>query len=283
MEQVVEVIVEKGLAFMRASEEVLALLNEDSLSVAILSSFDITPPLLQPLQTVPLTENLLITEAIRTGEGVWIEDIDEIVESHPSSYNIAVNQGLKAIAVLPLKMEGETIGGLSHGFPDVQVFNQETRTYLLSIAEQCAQAITRVQLTRKAQEGAALEERHRLARDLHDAVSQTLFATTLIADSVPQLWQRNPPKAMDRLKELTVLNRAAMGEMRALLLELRPDTILKTDLPRLMIQLLEAARGRRQIEVEQIIRGEPMIYPPDVHLTFYRIAQESISNIIKHS
>jgi PAS domain S-box-containing protein len=77
-------------------------------------------------------------------------------------------------------------------------------------------------LAQQLKERTAMEERNRLARDLHDAVSQTLFSASIIADVLPKLWERNPEEGRRRLEEIRQLTRGALAEMRPLLLELRP-------------------------------------------------------------
>jgi signal transduction histidine kinase len=154
---------------------------------------------------------------------------------------------------------------------------------MLTLAHQCTQALERVQLSEQLQQNAVLAERHRLARDLHDAVSQALFAAATIADSVPQMWDKKPDKARELLKQLTSLNRGALAEMRTLLFELRPEALVKTNLKALLLQLLDALKARKTVETTLTVTGEPISLPEDIHLTLYRIAQESLNNIAKHS
>ena len=137
-------------------------------------------------------------------------------------------------------------------------------------------------LAEKAAETAVVEERNRLARELHDAVTQTLFSASLIAEVLPRLWQRDPEEGDRRLQELRELSRGALAEMRTLLLELRPMSILETDMETLLTQLAESAAGRARIpiHVEIVDQGD---IPPEVKMTLYRIAQESLNNLVKHA
>ncbi|HFQ94375.1 MAG TPA: sensor histidine kinase, partial [Anaerolineae bacterium] len=126
-------------------------------------------------------------------------------------------------------------------------------------------------------------ERSRLARDLHDAVSQTLFSASLIAEALPRLWEKNPAEGRRRLEELRELTRGALAEMRALLLELRPLTLTEFSLEELLRQLAEAAVGRSRLQVDVVAVGEARPLPPNVQVAFYRIAQESLHNVGKHA
>jgi signal transduction histidine kinase len=129
---------------------------------------------------------------------------------------------------------------------------------------------------------AATEERNRLARDLHDAVSQTLFSASLIAEVLPRLWQRNPIEAAKRLEEVRQLTRGALAEMRTLLLELRPSSLLEAEIGHLLSQLGESITGRSRIPVTVTLEGECPV-PDDVKIAVYRIAQEALNNVAKHS
>jgi len=142
--------------------------------------------------------------------------------------------------------------------------------------------LQRIERTQKAREEAALAERSRLARELHDAVSQTLFSASLIADVLPRLWDRNPDIAHERLHELRELTRGALGEMRTLLVELRPAALVKADLTELISQLADAIVGRARLPVEVTFEGN--ISPPvDVKIALYRIVQEALNNVVKHA
>lgn len=142
--------------------------------------------------------------------------------------------------------------------------------------------LERLERTQKAREEAALAERSRLARELHDAVSQTLFSASLIADVLPRLWERSPDLAHERLHELRELTRGALGEMRTLLVELRPAALVKADLTELISQLADAIVGRARLPVDVTFEGD--IAPPvDVKIALYRITQEALNNIVKHA
>ena len=138
------------------------------------------------------------------------------------------------------------------------------------------------QLVVQAEEEATAAERNRLARELHDAITQLLFSINLVAGSLPQLWKTDPEMAERSTGELHRLTRGALSEMRTLLRELRPSTIVDTDLATLVTHLGEGLAARHDIpaEIDTEMAGS---LPTDVHLTIYRIAQEVMNNVAKHS
>ncbi|NTV64579.1 MAG: PAS domain S-box protein, partial [Oscillochloris sp.] len=143
------------------------------------------------------------------------------------------------------------------------------RTEELSLANE--------RLREKAAQDAVAAERTRLARDLHDAVTQTLFSTTLIADVLPDIWAMNPDEGRRRLEEVRQLTRGALAEMRTLLVELRPNALTEVPLPTLLRQLSEALTGRARISIQCDSEGERKL-PGDVQIALYRIAQEALNN-----
>ncbi len=128
----------------------------------------------------------------------------------------------------------------------------------------------------------AAEERNRLARDLHDSVTQLLFAASLVAEVLPKIWRRDQKLGLSGLEELRRLTRAALAEMRTMLLELRPSAVIKTPLADLLAQFTEAVTSRSSLAYKLFIEQIPSL-PEEVHICFYRVAQESLNNVIKHA
>ncbi len=127
-----------------------------------------------------------------------------------------------------------------------------------------------------------LEERHQLARNLHDAVNQSLFSAGLIAEVLPNLWDRDQAQARQSLEDLRRLTRGAMAEMRALLAELRPSTLTDAELGDLLRLLGNAFTGRTNIPAMVAVTGEGVL-PVEVQVAIYRICQEMLNNIAKHA
>jgi signal transduction histidine kinase len=131
-------------------------------------------------------------------------------------------------------------------------------------------------------ERAVAAERSRLARELHDAVTQTLFSASLIAEALPALWERNHERGRERLAMLRQMSCGALAEMRTLLLELRPAALVETNLEDLLRQLGEAVTGREGVPVTVEVEGRCEL-PADLHVALYRIAQEALNNVVKHA
>ncbi|MCB0255054.1 MAG: GAF domain-containing protein [Anaerolineae bacterium] len=184
--------------------------------------------------------------------------------------------------VVPILVKGRVIGVLDVQSRRVDAFDETDLQVLQSLAHQTGAAIENTQLYEQAQQAAVLEERSRLARDLHDAVTQTLFSASLLAEVLPATWEMDQARGRELLQELRQLSRGALAEMRTLLLELRPNVLAEADLGDLLRQLAEAVAGRTGMAV-QVTVDPACELPDDVRIALYRIAQEALNNVVKHA
>lgn len=128
----------------------------------------------------------------------------------------------------------------------------------------------------------AADESHQLARDLHDSVTQTLFSASAVAETLPRVLDQNPDALRANLELLSRMTRGALSEMRVLLSELRPTSIVNTPFSMLLRQLVEALQARKLISASYELNDEPQL-TPEVHIALYRIVQEALNNVSKHS
>jgi signal transduction histidine kinase len=188
----------------------------------------------------------------------------------------------KSELVVPIIVKGQLIGVLDAQSDRLNAFDDTDVAVLQSVAHQAGAAIENARLHEQAQQAAVVEERQRLARELHDAVTQTLFSASLIAEALPVAWETDRQEGQQLLRELRQLTRGALAEMRTLLLELRPGVLVEASLHDLLRQLAEAASGRMGMPVTATVEGE-CIVPADVQVALYRIAQEALNNVVKHA
>jgi len=191
-------------------------------------------------------------------------------------------KGVNAWMWVPVAVKDRVIGSVGLAHVDRDYFTAHHADLALTVANQAAVALINAELFEHAQALAALQERQRLAQNLHDAVNQSLFSAGLIADVLPRLWDRDQDEARKSLEDLRRLTRAAQAEMRALLAELRPSALTDTDLGDLLHLLGSALSGRINTPVVVEVARD-VILPSEVQVAFYRICQEALNNIAKHT
>jgi len=183
---------------------------------------------------------------------------------------------------VPILLKQEVYGGLVLLYANARPFSREDIDLAATVGDQMALAIENARLRTQVERTAVAAERNRIARDLHDSVTQTLFSASLIADVIPRLWDRNLEEGKRRIGELRELTRGALAEMRTLLLELRPATLTEVDLSDLLRLLADALTARARVAVALVIEGDRKL-PPDVKIAFYHITQEALNNVTKHA
>jgi PAS domain S-box-containing protein len=191
-------------------------------------------------------------------------------------------QGMRSWMWVPLAVKNRIIGGIGLGHSEPNYFTPHHAALAMTIANQAAVTLANTELYEHAQSLAALQERQRLAQNLHDAVNQSLFSAGLIAEVLPRLWEQNPAEARKALEDLRRLTRGALAEMRTLLAELKPSTLTDSDLGDLLRLLGNAFAGRMNIPIEVTISGKSSL-PADTQVAIYRICQEILNNITKHA
>jgi PAS domain S-box-containing protein len=229
---------------------------------------------------------------LRAGEGIagWVAEHREsvaipcVTEDPRLSSAVYAQTGYQARSILavPLFVRDKVTGVLTIINRSVGEFDARDRTLVETLAAAAAIAVENARLHDQAMQAAVTAERSRLARDLHDAVSQTLFSASVISEALPRLWKRDPSRVEPGLEQLHQLTRGALAEMRALLVELRPATLVETDLGDLLHQLGEATMSRTHITISIGIEGKRVL-PPEVQIALYRIAQEALNNVVKHA
>jgi len=253
-------------------------INDNLVQTARQRSTDGSPPPPQTVPPYPISSVPYLAQMARSQQPITIDST-----RHPNRWkHPRLSRVLRAYLGAPIIREDAVIGF-------IELYSHRGETYTSShvqrlriFADQAAIAINNARLYEQAQQYAALMERQRLARDLHDAINQTLFSASVIAEALPRVIERTPDRAEQLALELTRLTRGALSEMRSLLVELRPESIEKAGLAELLPQLCEAFSARTWSNVTQhIVQTRPL--PPEVKEVFYRIAQEALSNITKHA
>ena len=213
-----------------------------------------------------------------SGEAVYIPDVRE-----DKGYVEMKGSGTLSELTVPIKVKGKVIGVLDVQSQQVNAFDESDLVVLQSLADQTAVAIENAQLYKQAQQLAVIEERNRLARELHDSVTQALYGITLHAEAAyRQLSINQTDLANDQLTELRNTAQDALREMRLLIFELRPSVMEQQGLIPALRARLEAVEERAGMSVEFNL-DENLVIDEKIQDVFYRIAQEALNNALKHA
>ncbi len=190
---------------------------------------------------------------------------------------------INSVMLIPLVMRGASMGMMfvatdrvDHSYTANDVSLAET------IAGDIASGVENIRLMERSKAMAVAEERTRLAREMHDSVTQTIYSVSMMADSLPQIWDRSPAEAKRNLAKLRQMTLVALTEMRGLLFELHPSALEDASLEALLHQLRDMMIERGRISVKLTIEGEADT-SKDIKIALYRTAQEAFSNILKHA
>jgi signal transduction histidine kinase len=194
-----------------------------------------------------------------------------------------------SLLTLPLVVRGEDYGALTFYYREPRRFAEEDVQLAQAIADQAALAIESARLRTQAEEAAALAERSRLARELHDSVTQSLYSVTMYAEAAARLLttgQEAP--AAEYLRDARDTAQEALREMRLLIFELRPLALEESGLAGALQMRLDAVEKRGGVQAELRVEGvEGMAdaewLPLAVQQELYHIAQEALNNSLKHA
>jgi two-component system nitrate/nitrite sensor histidine kinase NarX len=209
-----------------------------------------------------------------------------VAEQDPGA-PLVVADGLPAPALrswlyYPIRKRGGLAGGMLLAHTEPGRYTHEHTAQLSILMHAIDLAIEHQRLLEHMRAVVTQHERRRIARELHDAVTQTLFTISVVAEVLPRLWERNRETALRSLEELRSLARGALAEMRTLLLEMRPESLERAHLRDLLSQLAEAASVRLPTPVT-VLLDEHRDPPPPVKIALYRIAQEALNNVVKYA
>jgi len=191
-------------------------------------------------------------------------------------------EGSRSWLGIPLLIKDRVVGVLRVTHPEPAHFTLRQAEVALGIANQAAVAVENAQLYRQAQLAAALEERQRLARELHDSISQALYGIALGSHAALEMLPKKPAEVDGALRYVLSLAEAAVAEMRALIFELRPESLEREGLVGALERQVAAVRARYRLHVEATLAAEPDL-PLAEKEALYRIAQEAMQNAGRHA
>ena len=207
----------------------------------------------------------------------------EDARSDPSLDQVVVEAtGVRSLVELPIMSGDRLFGVFSVGYRHPRQFREAERQLFSTFATRAGVAMENARLFDEAQKAASLEERQKLARELHDSVSQALYGIALGARTARMWLDREADRAKEPLDYALGLAEVGLAEMRALIFELRPESLEAEGIVAALNRQAAAIGARYEIEVVTDFDAEPEL-TPRAREALYRIAQESMHNVVKHA
>ena len=238
---------------------------------------------------VPLADSPLNRDVVAHRETIVIGDVLADDTDLARAYRAEVGERLeselwymRSYLGVPLTLRGAVIGVVVLNHKTAGHYTPDAVRLANAFADHAAVAVGNARLYAQAQQTASLEERQKLARELHDSVSQALYGIALGARTARTLLDRDPERAKEPVEYVLQLAEAGIAEMRALIFELRPESLAQEGLVAALQKHAASLRARYQLAVETDLGDEP-----DVQLSLkealYRVAQEALHNTVKHA
>jgi nitrate/nitrite-specific signal transduction histidine kinase len=295
--QVAEVVIEYGLAVSGAKSGVIFLLDEPGENLEILHYFGYSDQQVKNWLKFPLSASVPVAEAVRTGTSIYVESQEKLAELYPELYPTSK---YRASVSLPLVVEDKTIGGIGLSFAEAQSFSEEDRSFLLSLARLCAQALERAhlyELEKKARTEAEAaqqrltllaetQERNRLAQDLHDNIAQTLGYLNLQITIVNnQLNKGQLAEVQNKLEELKQVVNEAYTDVREEIFNLRARITAELPFLETLRSYLSKYKKFYKLDVQLLLEADEAIFTfsSEVGAQIIRIIQEALINVRKHA
>ena len=223
--------------------------------------------------------------AFRTRQPVLVRDNRRFLLSDP--LYAPIHRFVREVSwdvtyILPLVSRDRALGAIFFYYLPEEEPGDDERAFLKAVADQTAVAVENARLLFEARDKAALEERQRLARELHDSVSQALYGISLGVETARELLELNPKEAIEPLDYSLSLTEAGMAEMRALIFELRPESLKMEGLVAALEKQAAAIEARYRVRVRADLCAEPEA-PLEAKEAIYRITQEALHNTVKHA
>lgn len=203
---------------------------------------------------------------------------------HDERTPVFMRGSLPMAAVLaPLRAEDQALGILGMARPMEEKFDLDEVALLVSIVNQVGVAVHADRLRQLVQQAKVVEERQRLARDLHDSVTQSLYGlVTLTEVGLMRVEAQNMPAAADTYRKIGQTTRQAIREMRLFIHQLRLPELEQVGLVSALEMRLAAVEGHSDIQA-RLIAEDHLHLPLSVETAFYYIAQEALNNSLKHA
>jgi signal transduction histidine kinase len=279
LQQILDNALDKTLEIMEVEAGEIYLLEEETDVLIVVAHKGLSAELVAEIDNLKLGEGFAGRVAL-SGEPLIVAD--QATDSRLTR-SMAAESGFHSLAIVPLVSRAKVMGTMAVISRDQRDFSEQDIELLTSIGDQVGVAVENARLYEQAQQSAVVEERQRLARELHDSISQSLHSSILLAEAGQRLAGAGDlERSRGYLIRLGEIAQQAMKEMRLLVYELRPLALKEAGLVKALQQRLDTVERRAGVEAKLEGDGDVEI-PDDVEEALFRIAQQALNNALKHA
>jgi two-component system NarL family sensor kinase len=239
------------------------------------------PSVLEVIATIPIEQESMACSWVVARNAVLA--IPRIRIDSRTSHLAPLSPPVNAYMGVPLVAGEKVVGVLSLVGQDASQFGKEEIDLMVDVGRQIGSSIETAQLRKQKSHLMVIEERNRLARDLHDSVTQSLYSLVLFAEAGRRHLENGQiERATTYLGRVTDTGQQALKEMRLFIHKIRPAVLQEEGLEHALRQRLKAVEGRSGIEHHLVVDGK-LDLPPSLEEALYHISQEALNNSLKHA
>ena len=262
----------------RAGSGFLHLLDQGEQQMQMIAHYNVSQTAVSAYAHLPI-DHPVIQETLRQESYLLLSNL----QNEPLVSTLFPLTNSQQALCLPIRITNHTLGVLTILANELDFFDTDEIDLLSSLADQLGLVIENARLRQQAEQLVIVDERNRLARELHDSVTQALYSATLFAEAgQKQARAGNMEKASTYLDDMLDTSRQALKEMRLLVHKLRPSTLEKEGLIVALDHRLKAVEGRAGIKQKLVVTGS-LSFSAEIEETLYYIAVEALNNSLKHA
>jgi ligand-binding sensor domain-containing protein/signal transduction histidine kinase len=277
--QVFQTLVDVSVSLLKADRSVVFVWNEEQHKILPRVSHGFRPETLKALRYEE--GEGMVGQAMKTGEPVIVSDL-KIRELRPDIQTVIRAEGIQSFAHFPIIVDGKVTALFNVGYTRPNALNEDNIRLFTALVQRASLSIANMELFEQTKDLAVMEERNRLARDLHDSAKQKAFAALAQLGTANGLWSVRAEGVQSHLKEAETLVYEVIQELTFLIQEIYPIALQEKGLPTTLREYVYEWENRNDAEVNLTVRDERVL-PLDTEQAVYRVIQEALANISRHS
>jgi PAS domain S-box-containing protein len=279
LDEVLHALVDVVIDILHADKTSVQVWDEQKQRLRVAASRGFSAVTIERISTDPEGDGVS-ARVYAGGEPLAVEDMPN---APTPTGDIARQEGIQSLLSVPIKLGDQIYGVFGLNYCQPRSFSDEDKRFMLSFAQRAGMAITNATLYEQAEQAAIMEERQRMARDLHDSVTQSLYSLTLIAEAGRRKALGGDLEMTSHyISRLGETARQALKEMRLMLFEMRPADLEEIGLVKALQQRLDDVEKRTGTNAVLQVEGEVNL-PEQMDVAIYRITQEALNNALKHA